>query len=74
MSRMAFRQPAPEPTPCPESRPFDRFLAIVYMPNDIIVTVNIPLSVHVGYGEGPYDTLEGMEAVVNGLRLKQPGE
>ena len=60
---------------CP-TETFDRFMAPVYL-GDTVVAVNAPLGF---YGAGrhvdqdPYDTLEGMEAVVKGLRPRAPGE
>lgn len=73
--------PTPTPVPfsalfpngCPTGRDFDRFLAHVYF-EDAVVTVNIPFCFACVGGFGPYDTLEGMEAVVTGLRPRAPGE
>jgi hypothetical protein len=54
------------PGECPAG-PFDRFLAHVYF-EDTVVAVNAPFCLICGQGFGPYDTLGGMEAVVEGLR------
>ena len=64
-------EPIPTPTPagpCP-NRPFDRFLAHVYF-EDTVVAVNAPLGLELTGGFGPFDSLEGMEAVVEGLRAR----
>lgn len=60
---------------CP-ARPFGLFFAVVSY-EDTVVTVNAPLCILcVGRGvePDPYDSREGMEAIVRGLRLRQTGE
>jgi len=61
-------------TPCPD-QPFDRFLAHAYI-GDVVVTANIPVCLSCApepTGNGnPYNSRDGMLAVVRGLRLRQP--
>jgi len=68
--------PTAQPSPtsaameCPAGRDFDRFLAHAYV-NDTVVAVNAPLCLYCarrGTGPDPYDSLEGMEAILRGLR------
>ena len=67
--------PASAASGCP-ARPFDLFMAVVSF-EDTVVTVNAPHCVDCA-GRGadldPYDSRAGMEAIVRGLRLRQPGE
>lgn len=68
----------PSPTPggvCPKE-PFDRFVAHVYL-GDTVVAVNAPhclFCVARRHEPDPYDTMEGMEAVIKGLRPRSAGE
>ncbi|HEX5164922.1 MAG TPA: hypothetical protein VFV93_05960 [Thermomicrobiales bacterium] len=64
-----------EPTPvadrpgCPDA-PYDRFAAIVTY-DDVVVTVNVLDCLYCGprpYKDDAYDTVPGLEAIVNGLR------
>lgn len=70
------REPLPKlEAPCPKG-PFDRFLAHVYLGNTV-VAVNTPFCLACaarGYQPDPYDTLEGIEAVVKALRPRAAGE
>jgi hypothetical protein len=51
---------------CPD-RPYDRFRALAYLSSTVIL-VDAPGAVTDGsHEDSPYDTLEGMEAVLNGL-------
>ena len=77
---VATARPPPMPLPAPvgacPTRPFDYFLAHAYL-GETVVAVNLPICsacVGRGYEPDPYDSLEGMEAVVNGLHLRMPKE
>ncbi len=77
---LATARPPPMPLPAPAGAcptgPFDYFLARAYL-DETVVAVNLPFcSACVGrrYVPDPYDSLEGMEAVVNGLHLRMPKE
>ena len=72
----------PPPTPLPKpvgecaTGHFDYYLAHAYL-GDTVVAVNMPLCfacVGRGFEPDPYDSLEGMEAVVKGLQPRAPGE
>jgi hypothetical protein len=61
--------------PCPGGG-FDRFLAHAYL-GDVVVAVNMPICFmcveRVPRGRtDPFNSVEGMEAVVRGLRLREP--
>ena len=65
-------QPSPTPAAmeCPTGRAFDRFLAHAYVGNTV-VAVNAPLCLYCsrrGSDPDPYDSLEGMEAILRGLK------
>lgn len=70
------REPLPKlEAPCLQG-PFDRFLAHVYL-GDTVVAVNAPFCLACaarGYQPDPYDTLEGIEAVVKALRPRAVGD
>jgi hypothetical protein len=60
-------------TECP-SGPFDRYLAHVFV-GDTVVLVNAPFYLEEPSGSGataPYNSLEGMHAVVRGLHAREP--
>jgi hypothetical protein len=65
--------PTPElpspPTECPEG-PFDRFMTHAYL-GSTVVLVNAPISPSGGALPGPYNSLEGMEAVLKALRPRE---
>jgi hypothetical protein len=66
-----YGDPNPVERPCPK-RPSDRVLAHVYHDN-VIVAVNMPycyVCARPAPGRNPYNTVEGVEAVVRSLRLR----
>ena len=74
--------PLPPPAPLPPAvgecltGPFDNSVAIAYL-GDTVVFVDAPTCFACVGRRGepdPYDTPEGMEAVLEGLRLRMPGE
>lgn len=61
----------PKPSACP-SQPPDRYLAHVYL-DGVVAAVNMPycyMCASRGRGVDPYNSLEGMEAIVKGLRRR----
>jgi hypothetical protein len=58
-------EPPSPPSECPEG-PFDRFMAHAYL-GSTVVLVNAPIIPSGSALPGPYNSLEGMEAIVKGL-------
>lgn len=65
--------PEAQAEPCPK-RPFDRYLAHVYF-GDVVVSVNLPYcfacSPRPTGARDPYNSKEGMEAIVRGLHRRR---
>jgi hypothetical protein len=55
---------------CPSS-PHDRFMALAYLGSTVLQIDAPGILSGDGYQENPFDTLEGMEAVLNGLQSRQ---
>lgn len=75
LDRSQAEQPAIQAEPCPD-RPFNRFLAHVYL-GDVVVSVNLPYCFACARrptgARDPYNSQEGMEAIVRGLHLRPVG-
>lgn len=61
--------PSPLPTGCP-GRPFDRFMAHAYL-GSTVVLVNAPITPYGGALQGPYNSLEGMVVLLEGLKPRR---
>jgi hypothetical protein len=71
---MGYRAPLADPgTPvnCPE-RPFDLITAVVYFDETVVVVTAPEVVTSDGTLQSPYNTLDGMRAVVAALQARSP--
>lgn len=67
------RVPADQPGPCP-ARPYDTFLAHVYLDQTVVMVSAPGVSGPGGTAKSPYDTRDGIETLVRALRPRQVGK